>query len=284
MKKFLKVFTIVLAVVAVIGGTAFIFFRNLKKQEIKTTSISALYNSNATKEFYSSLKKVNEDINAGVADANKDNRLDLIISTGERLDSYIFSLSSYYIGTETKIENAKIATELIGVNSSKSLLSRMITEFNIKKESEYYNRNKGINDLYVQACYYLIQDAELLIAINDSLSVDKSCDLKFNMFDVYANTILNNFEQFETVNGIVKLKNTEDVNIMNTHMKISSSIIETKLEPFAKEINQFNQFYSVCDKNEFALNLAENIALVQNAEQDSNAKIATYYFKLIYGI
>jgi len=45
MKKFLKVFIIVLLVLAVIGGTVFFFFRKLEKENSNTGSIVAMLES-----------------------------------------------------------------------------------------------------------------------------------------------------------------------------------------------------------------------------------------------
>ena len=280
MKKFIKVFIIVLLVVAVVAGTAFFFFRKIEEKNNTSASIAAITNPKGTSEFYAQLDEMKDLVNSD----GTDNRLDIVIETCERLDQYIFALSTYYIDTDTKINNEKIANLTNQLSASKSLMSSMVQEYNIKKESSYFDRHLGANDFYKQACSHIITSANLLKEINNNINVNKDADIKFSMFECYANVAIQTFTSTQVVNSKIVIKDSSNIQIMHKNVEFNGSLVETETSAFGSEIRSFNKYYSDCNKTEFASKLAENISSVNSVEQDSNEKIATYYFKLIYGI
>ena len=64
---------------------------------------------------------------------------------------------------------------------------------------------------------------------------------------------------------------------------IQQSHIVTSVHAFDKVINDFNKYYNISNKITFANDLTYNINNV-SSETGTNEEIATYYFKLIYGI
>ena len=293
MKKFLKVFIIVLLVLGVIGGTAFFFFRKIEKENNTTTSIVAMLKAEKKLEFNEDLKEIQTYVNSD----GTDTRVDLIISTSEKLDEIVYILSTYHIENNTKINNEQIADQFKEVKNSRSLLSRMIAEYKIKKDSSKFDRHLGANDLYEQSCDYLVNCAKLANLINNNLDVDKSADIKFNMFEVYANVVIDTFNDKNINKGAdikTDLKNADNIDVMNSVLQIRNSYIvkienantqdEIVTHLFTANNNYFNNYYNKCDKSSFAKNLANNLELVTDSEQPTNEKIATYYFRLIYGI
>lgn len=284
MKKFLKVFIIVLLVLGVIGGTCFFFFRKMEEKNNTTEPLSVMLQSDSKVKF-------NEDMESMAAWVNSDNtdkRIDLLIKTNENLDQIIYTLATYYIQTETVINDKDISNALDDVNVSRDVLTAMMNEYKIKKESSYFNRHLGANDFYKQACSYLIKYAKLANLLNASLTVDRMADIKFNMFEIYANVVIKTFSETNATtvqNSKVVVTNSSNINVMNNHLVVLLSFVQTNgVDEFSINTNNFNKYYMACDRIAFASNLASNISTVSSSQQDSNEKIATYYFKRIYGI
>ncbi len=299
MKKFLKVFIIVILVLGVIAGTTFFFFRNLKEKNNTTSSIAAMLQSESKLKFNEGLDTLN-----GIANDDKsDERMELLIKTNKNLDEIIFVLATYYIDTDTKINNEAIAEKFKDVNSSRDLLIKMIDEYTIKEENaeNYFNEHSGLNDFYDQCCDYLVQYATLANLLNESLNVNKSADFKFNMFNVYSNVVINTFNETELIihnaneegeHKRVIVKNSSNIDVINGMFKIRNSyIVIVKNEGLANEevvvlnssnVNKFNEWYNKCDKTTFAKEFDNNI---KNASKTGPKEVVSaYYLKLIYGI
>ena len=108
MKKFIKVFIIVLLVIGVIGGTCFFFFRKHKDKNSKTESIVSMLQSESKIKFDEDLSL----ITGYMKDSNSaDTRLDLIINTSGKLDDILSVLSSYYVSANTQIKNEEIVVD-----------------------------------------------------------------------------------------------------------------------------------------------------------------------------
>ena len=280
MKKFLKVFIIVLLVIASVAGTCYFFFKNMKERDNTTASIAGVLYSEEKSEFNSNLQVISALMNSD----STDTRLNLIITTNAKMDQITKILASYHIANNTKINNERISKAFNQFNSSRNLLTAMINEYNIKKDSSYFNRHTGANDLYSQACNYLISYARFINYVNSDLNLNKSCDIKFSMFDVYTHVVMTSFNETKTENSMVIIKNAANINKINSILQIDNSIIKTEVNTFAKEINLFSDAYYNCNKTEFAANLATNITLVTSSNQDTNEKIATYYLKQIFKV
>ena len=283
MKKFLKVFIVVVMVLGVIGGTCFFFFRNHKEKMNTTEPLIDYFNSKGSVEFKEEMFSMSEIVNSD----GKDNRLNLIIETNNKMDSIVNVLISYYINSNTQINNEEISKALNNVKSSRSLLLDMMNEYEIKSTSIYFNRHLGANDFYIQASNYLIQYANLVKLINNNVSVDKNVDAKFNLFEIYSNIVIETFSYInyqESLTSKVVVSNVSSISILNNRLIIVNSIVQTTGGLFSKYINDFNKYYNMCDKTQFVSKLAENIGSVNSAEQNSNEKIATYYFKVIMGL
>lgn len=280
MKKFLKVFIIVILVIAAVAGTVVLFFINRDKNDSVTGSIADFVYSDDNKLFNSNLQDMNKWVNSD----STDNRVELIIKTNNMMDEIVKDLSSYHIANNTQIDNEKIFRVFNGVVAAKNLLGNMMSEYKIKKDSTYFNRHVGANDFYNQACVYLVNYAEFANYINTYLGVNRQVDLKFTMFEVYCNVVMTTFNTTKTENSKVVVESTSNINKINQVMVVENSFIDTSVNQFAIEISQFNSAYYTCNKVEFAKNLASNISAVSSVNQDTNEKIATYYFKQIFGI
>ena len=133
MKKFIKALIIILVVVLAVGGTCFIFFKNLKIEEKSSESlIDYLYKADELK----------------LEDVNYDGRFDTIIETNENLEDCLFTLSAYLINENISVSDREIIKQLKEIENTLNLASSMIAEYNTKKTSEFYDKNLGRNDLY----------------------------------------------------------------------------------------------------------------------------------------
>ncbi len=283
MKKFFKVFVIVVLVIGVIVGTCFFFFRKHEVKKNTTESLVNYFNSESSIKFRENINKMSQIVNSD----GTDNRLSLIIETNNKLDTINNDLISYYIEADTKIYDEEISRAVSIVKSSKSTLSSMMKEYEIKSTSKYFDRHLGANDFYMKASSYLTQYAKLVKLINNDVSADKNADVKFNLYEVYSNVVIETFSYINSEDSTTKkvvVGNISNIVILNSRLVIVNSIVQTSSELYSKNNNEFNKYYEKCNKAEFASKLAENIGVVKNAEQDSNEKIATYYFKVIMGL
>ena len=279
MKKFLKVFIIVLLVIASVAGTCFFFFRNLKEKNNTTPSFSAILFSQEQKEFNESLNLMSAVVNSDATDK----RLEVIIKTQNNLDEILKVLVSYHVENNTQINNERISKAFKQFDADKTLLQNMVDEYLIKKDSSYFDRHLGANDFYRQACNYLMSYARLVNYINMDLSLNKSVDLKFSMFEIYCNVVTTSFNTTKVTSSKVEIENASNINKINDLLVINDSFIVTAVDPFSSVINEFNRYYYNSNKTEFAKNLANNILMV-NSNQGNNEQIATYYFKQIFGV
>ena len=281
MKKFLKVFIIVILVLAVIGGTSYFFFMKLEKDNKKTGSIVAMLESESKMKYDDNLLNLHQLVNSD----GTDNRIELLIETNQNLDRILFELSTYYVETETSINNKEINNKLRSVKSTGSLLNRMMTEYSIKKDSLYFNRHIGANDFYNKSCDYLVEYAELIKLISSNIkNVNKTSDLKFNMFDIYSNIVINTFNKTKEDNNKVEVEFVENIDKFHEIFEIENSFIKTNVNQFSSKINEFNEYYSKSNKKLFALDFAINIRSVNSSAQNTNEENATYILKLIFGI
>ena len=283
MKKFLKIFIVMLLVLGVIGGTCYFFFLDLKKKNSTTPSVAEYLASVNKSTFDADLIRVKSIMN----DNSNDKRFDLIVVTSGKLDNMMASVSSYYVSSNTQINNKEIFNSFNDVKSSRALLQNMMNEYQRKSEnSTYFDKTLGANDMYLQACNYLMSYAQLIRLVQESLSVNRNSCVKFNLFDVYTNVVAQTFsktniDQLRTAPLVVD--NDANLDIMNRNIDFDGLSLKLT-NPASSIANNFDKYYSQCSKADFALNLSSNVAIVNNANQSTNEKIATYYLKAILGL
>lgn len=280
MKKFLKVFIIVVLVLATVVGTCVLFFINRKKNNTTTSSIAEFLFAEENEKFNEKLANMDSWVDSD----GTDNRVELILTTNLMLDEMAKDLSSYHIANGTKITNEKIFNAFKNVQSSKNLLVKMMDEYKIKKDSTYFNRHTGANDFYAQACVYLINYAKFNNYVNVNLNINRNVDLKFSVYEIYSNVVMNTFSKTKTLSSLVLVDNAQNLNKLHEIVSMDNSFIETNVNQFAIEITLFNNAYYETNKVNFANNLTQNISSVTTADQSSKEKLATYYFKQIFGI
>lgn len=280
MKKFLKVFIIVVLVLATVVGTCVLFFVNRKKNNTTTSSIAEFLFAEENEKFNEKLANMDSWVDSD----GTDNRVELILTTNLMLDEMAKDLSSYHIANGTKITNEKIFNAFKNVQSSKNLLVKMMDEYKIKKDSTYFNRHTGANDFYAQACVYLINYAKFNNYVNVNLNINRNVDLKFSVYEIYSNVVMNTFSKTKTLSSLVLVDNAQNLNKLHEIVSMDNSFIETNVNQFAIEITLFNNAYYETNKVNFANNLTQNISSVTTADQSSKEKLATYYFKQIFGI
>jgi hypothetical protein len=280
MKKFLKVFIIVLLVVAVVAGTCVFFFKRMEKRNNTTESLAGMFAGEANKKFNEDLSFINSIVKAG----GTDNRIELIVETNKNLDSILLSLITFHIGNDFKINDKEISKAVDSLNHARSVMNSMMVEYNIKKDSEFFNRQLGINDFYKQSCSYFVNYANLIKLINDDLNVNRMADAKYNIYDVYANVVIQTFSSTNASsvqNAPVVITNSANINKINSYFKQNDSFFKTS-NVFDSNVSNFNRYYMNCNKSLFASEFANNVENVTTENQSTNEKIATYYFKLIF--
>ena len=281
MKKIVKILLTVLLVLVAIGGTCILFFKNLKPEVITTESLIGYITKTNDLEF---------DV------VNYDSRFSAIMQTNENLEDCLASLSPYLMDDNISVSDEKIIAKLNEVSYSVNLASRMIAEYKIKEKSSFYNKDLGRNDLYTTMCEYLEDYATVINMINNKLadsSLNRSVDLKFDMIDLYCRVVIDTYA--EPVTGeeskIVGILDASNINVMNDYFCLETSYITEKPVQGKYQFlntqnnNKFTKYYNDCNRDEFAKNLHTNITNITGITNESTAvELATYYFKLIYGI
>ncbi len=283
MKKFIKVAIIVLLVLGVIGVTCYFFFSNLKKKNTTTSSIAAYLASDGKQTFNEDLQTVN-----GIVKSNGgDSRFDLIVKTSANLDSIMSVVASYYVENNTQIVGNDIAKAFNKAKDSQQRLQFMLDEYILKSSnSSYFNKSMGANDMYLQSCNYLLDFSKAINLAQGTINVNRNSNVKFHLFETYTNVVANTFnetniEQLRTAPLIVD--NASSINIMNSKMVFEGFVL--KLSNSTSNVaNNFDKYYSNCDKISFAKNLAINVQTVNTADQPSNEKTATFYLKSVFGM
>ncbi|MBR2969920.1 MAG: hypothetical protein IKC49_02575 [Clostridia bacterium] len=282
MKKVLKIIIITVLVLGVIAGTCYIFYKNMKPE--KDPIVLVDYTKSEAKATF----------NQGLADVNwyasvdGDSRFDLIITTHDNLDKIMNSLSVYVVADGGKIMDQGVINALNKVTSARSNVQKMINEYKIKTTSQFFNKSLGANDLYEQTSAYLTKYASLVIELNDyvsDLGINTEADVKYNIFDMYARITTDAFDEVDVLDGSKsQIKDSTTIVAINNQFIMNNNFMNVKA-PFAKAINDFNEYYSKCNKTEFAKNFATNIATVQAiSPESSDEQIATFYFKKICGL
>ncbi len=281
MKKFLKVTIIVLLVLGAIGGTTYFFFKNNKKKSGDTGSIVNMLTSQQKLDFNNDLRKVRTIVNSDLTD----NRLTVIIETNDKLDQVVYGLLSYYVDTNTAINNIPIKEQLDVVNANRALLGDMIKEYNIKKDSVFFDRHLGANDFYKSACVNLVEYAKFTDMLNNYTKVNnKNADIKFAMIEVYTDVVETTFSKVvKNAKNLNEIENASNISLINDKIFIDNSYIQST-QAYTANASNFVKYYNSCNKQNFASSLANNVTTVTSAEQANNELIATYYFKLIFGI
>ena len=131
MKKFLKVFIIVLLVLGVIGGTCYFFFINMRKKNVTISPIAEYLESESKLNFNSDLNVV-----SGIMSSNHgDDRFELIVTTNNRLDSIMAVVASYYIESNTQVMGKFIYKMFNSTKGSKIQLQSMMDEYVLKSKN-----------------------------------------------------------------------------------------------------------------------------------------------------
>ena len=253
----------------------------MKEKNNTTQSLVAMLNSTSKIEFNEDLATMNSIVNSDGTDA----RLNVLIATNSRLDEIVYTLTSYFVQSNTQINNEEIAKALRTVLSSRSTLEAMIDEYFIKKESAYFDRHLGANDFYKEMSYYLKNYARFASLLNNYVSLqNKNNDVKFSMIEVYTDVVRNTFSLLNE-DARIEISNKTNINEVNLRIAIHNFHITTSLHSLSINGNYFIKYYNLCNKQEFAKNIATYISSVSTVTEDSTyEEVATYYYKLYFGI
>ena len=284
MKKFLKALRIILIILlvgGVIAGTCLIFFKNLKKSEEPIAFVDFVH-SEEKAEFDDGLRN----INAILVTKYNDQRLSWANVTMSNLDKIVDTLSSYIIQDGNRVTDSKIVKSLGKLKDYRDQAQDMIDEYIVK--IVYHPTSLGFNDLYEQLCEYIEEYSTMVIALDNyvvDLGVNKASDLKFNMIDVYARIAKSTFADVDIVDGqLSKVSNPVNMDKINSIFRLDYGYMLNTSVSFSKYVNEFDMYYSMCDKPSFAKNFVANLASVGSSIQnDSSDEIkATYFFEKLY--
>ena len=278
MKKFLKCILIVVLVVASVGGTAYLFYKNLKPEADYLTSLNEYTNNSSNVKFSNNLQGVVEKTQS-VAD----NRFDLLLTTNNKLNQCLDCLSPYYIVYKNyDIDKKAINKQFSNVKSLQAQAINVMDAY-LTKITAQGELSSGANPSYEAICAYFVNYANFINLINSQISkmgVDRTADLKFSAIEVYCNVCANTFNSISKQS--VEIINVYAISQLNVCVKFKDSFLDLTND-FSYLNNLFVKIYDSCNKNEFALHF---MLYYTQGEQDSSSKEmqAGYYFKTVFGV
>ena len=286
MKKVLnvvKVLLIIALVAGAIGGTCYFFYNYVLLNADAFNSFSTLIYGSQTTEFNAKLYEVR---------GYTDDRFDLIINTNEKLEEMAVNLNYHLVNAEDfDLDERLIEEQIDKVLENQDTAYNMMEEYLIKVDSDFFNREKGANDLYNQMSRYFVTFSDMISTINSELNktdIIKNADVKFSIIEVYSNVCIDAFSNLVTdASGLRRVEDSENIDLVNRAINFKNGFISSSNANanFSYLTNNFIQNYEKCDKEAFASNLAQNVNQVVSISDSSTSLVkATYYFKGVLGI
>lgn len=284
MKKFLKTLVIIILVVASIGGTAYIFFANIKPETNYFSSLNSYVDGADHVEFLSKLQKVAKNSNDG--------RFSLIINTNTKLDECLQTLSSYYIAySNYDVDVDKLQKLFSNMQSNKNQTENAMDTY-LTKITAQGQFIEGANPTYRLFSNYILSYANLLNFLNGelkNLNINKNVDLKFSLIDLYCQICSLSFSDLayspvslgDNIYSVLVVRNDENITKINDCLEINNSYVGNE-NAFSLNAVNFIKSYNACDKQKFSSSL---IHYIKNGKKDDadNELVAGYYFKQIFG-
>lgn len=285
MKKAIKWILIIILVVGAVAGTAFLFFKNIKKWTTKTASIENFVYAESKENFDTNLENFSSALETNVSDT----RFERLVSTNEKLNNMMETLGEYFIVSDGKISSNEIAGQISNVESARAYAQSTISQFNTKKQEkgDLFPQKLGANDVYVAVSRYLAQYALLIKQVDfkiADLGVDTKIDAKFAVIEVYVNVVINSFSSFKEMQ-YTEILNVETIDALTLVKIENGNFVTSGGEMFTTDCISFVEFYSKCDKQEFAKSFLTLKTTCSNlSDCDTDLKKAVHYFVLICGV
>lgn len=287
MRKSIKIIIISLVVAAIIGCILFFLLRKKEVEEDTSLQISTIIYSDERKEFNSEFEKMSENL----IKSGTDDRIGIVLEVNQNLDDIVWSLLSDYVSSETKVYNSKVAENFEALKEEQAHLLAMMKEYNKKveidekKSQPMFDRNVGANDFFVQSCHYLSEYANFAIELNKNLNSNKAQNAKFNVFEVYCRIVVKALSETTEVGKLIQLKDYDSVNIFNGLLNIDGINIDGNgVNLYSECVNQFNKYYSDCNKDLLVKDFESLYEQVTSATQETKEGTAMFYLKTIFNV
>ena len=275
---------ITLLVIACVGGTCYIFFKNYKERISAPVSCASMVKSESSVEFRTSLNEVGLLTN----DSGTDDRFVLVINTLSDLDDMLMALANYYIDEDFTVRDKDIRAKYNQMVDSKALAVEMINQYKLKSNSVWFDRSLGANDLYTTMSTYLVKYAEFVELLNLKVAnkaINRTSDFKFSVIDLYARVARTTFSTLITnENSLRIVSRPENLTRLQIYFQMENSYIVGG-DVYSSNALYFSENYNACDKEAFAINFASNLNAIDGISATSTSlQRAVYYYKLVYGI
>lgn len=283
-KKVIITFFVVLLFAAAVLATVFVFFSKRKTEEAQTFN-SAVYveNLKSSTQMKESKKLIGEI-------KSTDNRFEGLVEVINNFDEISEVLKLYSASCDYKIENSDLILKLNISNQSLNHLYNVVNEYNIKKQSSFFDKKLGANDLLQATCSYLVSYSELITTHIDVLGdkIVTSADLRCSVFDLYARVAKATYSQTTTnqESNLKEVAGLTNINFMNSKFDLTNGNLNNLLVSYLSQTaSLFCINYNSLNKDEFAANLYNNVKdeIILN-QNSSNAERASYYFREVYGV
>lgn len=284
MKKFLKIFTIIVLVGLSIGGTCYFFYSNLVKQQDAYVRINT---------FLYSAEKSSVDTNLEIVNGYAPDKLVVALETADKLNMITETLNTYMImSLDYDLDNNAIIERLESTIDKRANLFADTEEFIIKTHNQFFDPYMAINDVLKSLSNYIVRYAEMVKYMNQEIEshfvVNNNADIKFDIIELYCLTAIDSFANLEDNAGAITIDEA-NITLLNNHFELKNGVVVTNSDQVGKDFSQYNNAfissYDSVDKTTFASELSDNISAV-NEITDSSTYVeeASFYLKKILGI
>lgn len=281
MKKFLKIFLIVVLVGLAIGGTCYAFYSNIEESQDAYARVNTFMNSSERTSMNNKLNNVSQ---------SSSGRLSLGIEAIVTLDSITLTLNTYMISSlDYDINNNSIVERLDSAIEKREELIDDADEYLLKTNNQYFDKSKGANDVFKTLSSYVVRYADMVKYMNNEIKsrviVNKYSDIKFDVIELYCLTVTNTFSNLEEVDGLITVKNSNNFTLLNDSFYLVANMLSTTVGYGSYLNNKFCRAFNSIDKTAFANNLYTNVSTIgEITEASSNVDKATYYLKEILNL
>lgn len=272
-KVVFKIILIILIVGGVIAGTAYLFFKYLKKEEDSYNALSSYIYSSERADFVAKILDVQKT-------QNDTQRFDEVLQVNNTLNDIAANLVPSM--RNVSVNNKKVMQKYRAVLSRESSCEQAISTFNSNWSDPVFrlNADEGANDIILHLNNYLKEYAMLLNYVNGQISSNvqtTNVDVALYINDVYLQVVENSITNCTTTNGIYNYVDLSNLKVFNNFVDANgfkNYYVNTDIVS-----NYFIENYNQSNKETFAQTLHEQVT--EPDQTTHEGKAATYLAKLI---
>ncbi len=281
MKKFFKTLLILIVVVASVGGTCYIFYKNLTVRQNSFNHVSQYLTSSARTDFDGNLVRTKS--LAG-------SRFNTLVDINSDLEEITNILNLYLtIAKDYDVDENTLINELEDLQNLRDSTNSIMEQYFIHcEQSQYFDKAVGANVAYKNICNYLVEYARFTLQLKNLICsyVGEENDIKFSIIDLYMRVIISDLSNISTGNNnLIVIADSSNINLLINNVEFKDGYLYTDdlSTSFGSIAIQFVYNYKSCDKNDVAKNLSSYVINSTENSTNVNERVG-YLFKTLYSI